>query len=131
MLCRDTWSKFYVCLVLWDGPDYLSKKQQWSKQLQLRKKSWDTRGPMCPRLRHLQVLHNVLNTSWKEQLKDPGIMIYLSNGMFNSSVFTNSIDETIFIFKEFYRNNFSTIIKRKVIIFLTLPISSLRITTEA
>lgn len=58
-------------------------------------------------------------------------MIYLSNGMFNSSVFTNSIDETIFIFKEFYRNNFSTIIKRKVIIFLTLPISSLRITTEA
>jgi hypothetical protein len=46
-------------------------------------------------------------------------------------VFTNSIDETIFIFKEFYRNNFSTIIKRKVIIFLTLPISSLGITTEA
>lgn len=37
-------------------------------------------------------------------------------GKSNSYASTNGIDETIFIFKEFYRRNFSTIIKGKIII---------------
>lgn len=58
-------------------------------------------------------------------------VLSLRNGMFNSSVFTNGIDEIIFIFKGFYRNNFSTIIKRKNNTISALPISSLGLTTEA
>lgn len=49
--------------------------------------------------------------------KGTGTMLLLSEtGKSNSYAFTNGIDETIFIFKEFYRRNFSTIIKRKIII---------------
>lgn len=49
--------------------------------------------------------------------KGTGTMLLLSEtGKSNSYAFTNGIDETIFIFKEFYRRNFSTIIKGKIII---------------
>lgn len=49
--------------------------------------------------------------------KGTGTMLLLSEmGKSNSYAFINAIDETIFIFKEFYRRNFSTIIKGKIVI---------------
>lgn len=42
--------------------------------------------------------------------------LFFRNGESNSYVFTSGIDETIFIFKEFYKRNFSTIIQGKIIV---------------
>lgn len=64
--------------------------------------------------------------------KGTGAMLPVSEpGKSDSYAFTSGIDETIFIFEEFYRRNFSTIIKGKIIIHLALPISSLGMITEA
>lgn len=66
----------------------------------------------------MQVLQNIPGYSMTdEQLKRHwNNAPSFRNGKSNSYAFTSGIDETIFIFKELYRRNFSTIIKGKIII---------------
>lgn len=70
-------------------------------------------------LRNMQVLQNIPDTVWQMNSgQGTETMLPLSEtGKSNSYASTNGIDETIFIFKEFYRRNFSTIIKGKIIHF--------------
>lgn len=55
-------------------------------------------GPVCPGLRHMELLYNIPNTVWEEESKGPGMVFSLRIGTFNSSVFTNGIGKTTFIF---------------------------------
>lgn len=69
-------------------------------------------GPACSDVRSRQVT-DIPGSAWqvdREKARSNGPLSETGE----ANAFTNGTDETIFIFKEFYRRNFSTIIKEKI-----------------